>query len=236
MLQHSESTFYIFDPQYQFTDFIYWLIDFLSWGVLTGINKQIAVDAAYFPVVSSHDPRSVGLPQDPHGNSMLSCLSSGFLCPLCDSAAHSDAALPQPGSHHAWAGIWFPLVKIKWNGVALRMLKCLSRRGGVGDCQWAGGHTRCVHLGPLSSGWRPVGSSGQQSVQSCRVLSQWGRGDRQAFSPVTPKCNHNQHSLITLLIILDMLLHQSWIWCFHNLNTCTANVKKGSLNQIKYLA
>lgn len=64
----------------------------------TGINKQIAVDAAYFPVVSSDDPRAVGLPQDPHGNTMLSCLSSGFLCPLSD---HSEATLPEPGSHHA---------------------------------------------------------------------------------------------------------------------------------------
>lgn len=66
----------------------------------TGINKQIAVDAAYFPVVTSNDPRAVGLLQDPHGNTMLSCLSSGFLCPLSDAASHSEAALPEPGSHH----------------------------------------------------------------------------------------------------------------------------------------
>ncbi|KAI3373110.1 hypothetical protein L3Q82_006439 [Scortum barcoo] len=62
-----------------------------------GINKKIAVDAAYFPVVSSDEPRAVGLPQDPHGNTMLSCLSSGFLCPLSDAANHSEAALPRPG-------------------------------------------------------------------------------------------------------------------------------------------
>lgn len=65
----------------------------------TGINKQIAVDAGYFPVLSADDPRAVGLPQDPHGNTMLSCLSSGFLCPLSDTANLSEAALPEPGSH-----------------------------------------------------------------------------------------------------------------------------------------
>ncbi|XP_041808385.1 RPA-related protein RADX isoform X2 [Chelmon rostratus] len=63
---------------------------------ILGINKQIAVDAAYFPVVSSDEPRAVGLPQDPHGNTMLSCLSSGFLCPLSDTANHSEVMLPEP--------------------------------------------------------------------------------------------------------------------------------------------
>nr|XP_019940854.1 PREDICTED: uncharacterized protein CXorf57 homolog isoform X1 [Paralichthys olivaceus] len=63
---------------------------------ILGINKQIAVDAAYFPVVSADEPRAVGLPQYPHGNTMLSCLSSGFLCPLSDTENHSDSALPQP--------------------------------------------------------------------------------------------------------------------------------------------
>ncbi|XP_067463817.1 RPA-related protein RADX isoform X1 [Thunnus thynnus] len=63
---------------------------------ILGINKQIAVDAAYFPVVYSNEPRAVGLPRDPHGNTMLSCLSSGFLCPLSDTADHSDATLPGP--------------------------------------------------------------------------------------------------------------------------------------------
>uniref|UniRef100_A0A8P4GQ85 RPA1 related single stranded DNA binding protein n=1 Tax=Dicentrarchus labrax TaxID=13489 RepID=A0A8P4GQ85_DICLA len=63
---------------------------------ILGINKQIAVDAAYFPVVSSDMPRAVGLPQNPHGNTMLSCLSSGFLCPLTDSASHSESTLPEP--------------------------------------------------------------------------------------------------------------------------------------------
>ncbi|CAB1421968.1 unnamed protein product [Pleuronectes platessa] len=33
---------------------------------------------------------------DPHGNTMLSCLASGFLCPLSDTENQSDSALPQP--------------------------------------------------------------------------------------------------------------------------------------------
>ncbi|XP_068456814.1 RPA-related protein RADX [Clinocottus analis] len=61
---------------------------------ILGINKQIAVDAAYLPVVSSDDPRAVGLPQDPHGNTMLSCLASGFFCPL--GGSNSESTLPEP--------------------------------------------------------------------------------------------------------------------------------------------
>ncbi|XP_037605617.1 RPA-related protein RADX [Sebastes umbrosus] len=63
---------------------------------ILGINKQIAVDAAYVPVMSSDEPRAVGLPQDPHGNTMLSCLSSGFLCPLSDADSHSESTFPEP--------------------------------------------------------------------------------------------------------------------------------------------
>ncbi|KAK9536306.1 hypothetical protein VZT92_006099 [Zoarces viviparus] len=63
---------------------------------ILGINKQIAVDAAYLPVVSSDEPRAVGLPQDPHGNTMLSCLSSGFFCPLGDADSNSESELPEP--------------------------------------------------------------------------------------------------------------------------------------------
>uniref|UniRef100_A0A3B4H4A5 RPA1 related single stranded DNA binding protein n=1 Tax=Pundamilia nyererei TaxID=303518 RepID=A0A3B4H4A5_9CICH len=66
---------------------------------ILGINKQIAVDAMYIPVVSSSEPQAVGLPQDPHGNTMLSCLSSGFLCPLSNTANNSEETLPRPGSH-----------------------------------------------------------------------------------------------------------------------------------------
>ncbi|KAK2828450.1 hypothetical protein Q5P01_019484 [Channa striata] len=63
---------------------------------ILGINKQIAVDAAYFPVVSSSEPRAVGLPVDPHSNTMLSCLSSGFLYPLRDRANHTDLTPLEP--------------------------------------------------------------------------------------------------------------------------------------------
>uniref|UniRef100_UPI003AAD73EB RPA-related protein RADX n=1 Tax=Centroberyx gerrardi TaxID=166262 RepID=UPI003AAD73EB len=63
---------------------------------ILGINKQLAIDAAFFPVVWSGDPRAAGLPQEPHGNTLLSCLSSGFLCPLSDPVSQSEAALPEP--------------------------------------------------------------------------------------------------------------------------------------------
>lgn len=61
---------------------------------ILGINKQLAVDAAYVPVVQPDEPRAIGLSQDPHGNTMLSCLSSGFLCPLTADA--SQSMRPQP--------------------------------------------------------------------------------------------------------------------------------------------
>uniref|UniRef100_A0A3Q2ZU28 RPA1 related single stranded DNA binding protein, X-linked n=1 Tax=Kryptolebias marmoratus TaxID=37003 RepID=A0A3Q2ZU28_KRYMA len=59
---------------------------------ILGINKRIAVDAAFLPVARADDPRAVGRPQEPHDNTMLSCLSSGFLCPL-----GGEAAPPEPG-------------------------------------------------------------------------------------------------------------------------------------------
>ncbi|XP_017291017.1 RPA-related protein RADX [Kryptolebias marmoratus] len=58
---------------------------------ILGINKRIAVDAAFLPVARADDPRAVGRPQEPHDNTMLSCLSSGFLCPL-----GGEAAPPEP--------------------------------------------------------------------------------------------------------------------------------------------
>ncbi|KAK7922676.1 hypothetical protein WMY93_009578 [Mugilogobius chulae] len=61
---------------------------------ILGINRQLAVDAAYVPVVHPDEPCAVGLLQEPHSNSMLSCLSSGFLCPL--SADTSRSIHPQP--------------------------------------------------------------------------------------------------------------------------------------------
>ncbi|XP_041865133.1 RPA-related protein RADX isoform X2 [Melanotaenia boesemani] len=63
---------------------------------ILGINKQIAVDAAFFPVVHSDDPRAVGLPQDPHDNTMLSSLSSGFLWPVSGAANHTNSTLLEP--------------------------------------------------------------------------------------------------------------------------------------------
>ncbi|XP_054482037.1 RPA-related protein RADX [Anoplopoma fimbria] len=63
---------------------------------ILGLNKQIAVDAAYLPVWSSDEPRAVGLPQNPHGNTMMSCLLSAFLCPLSDTASNSETTLPEP--------------------------------------------------------------------------------------------------------------------------------------------
>ncbi|KAG7274137.1 hypothetical protein CRUP_011472 [Coryphaenoides rupestris] len=38
----------------------------------------------YYHTTILEDPRAEGLPLDPHGNSLLSCLSAGFLCPLGD--------------------------------------------------------------------------------------------------------------------------------------------------------
>ena len=57
------------------------------------------MDAAFLPVMSSEDPRAVGLPQDPHDNSLLSCLSAGFLCPLGDPQSLSETTTHDPGSH-----------------------------------------------------------------------------------------------------------------------------------------
>lgn len=69
---------------------------------ILGINKQLAVDAAYIPVVRPNEPRAAGLSLEPHGNTMLSCLSSGFLCPLSEDA--SQSMLPQPEEILATAG------------------------------------------------------------------------------------------------------------------------------------
>uniref|UniRef100_A0A8C8D1K7 RPA1 related single stranded DNA binding protein n=1 Tax=Oncorhynchus tshawytscha TaxID=74940 RepID=A0A8C8D1K7_ONCTS len=65
---------------------------------ILGINQQMAIDAAFVPVMSSGDPRSVGLTQDPHDNTLLSCLSAGFICPLADPLSQSEVALPEPGN------------------------------------------------------------------------------------------------------------------------------------------
>ncbi|XP_067113308.1 RPA-related protein RADX [Osmerus mordax] len=63
---------------------------------ILGINQQVAVDAAFLPVMSLEDPRAVGLPQDPHDNRLLSCLSAGCLCPLGDPQSLSETPTPDP--------------------------------------------------------------------------------------------------------------------------------------------
>lgn len=70
-------------------------------SLFSGINKQIAVNAAYVPVLSSNNPRSVGLPKEAHDNTMLSCLLSGYICPLSGSSA-----APLPGGHSLSLRIW----------------------------------------------------------------------------------------------------------------------------------
>ncbi|XP_023651740.1 RPA-related protein RADX isoform X2 [Paramormyrops kingsleyae] len=64
---------------------------------ILGINQQTAIDAVFLPVLSSEDPRSVGLPPASHSNSLLSCLASGFLYPLSDLAGHEQSLHPDPG-------------------------------------------------------------------------------------------------------------------------------------------
>ncbi|XP_061903986.1 RPA-related protein RADX [Entelurus aequoreus] len=59
---------------------------------ILGINKMMAVDAAFLPVVCSTEQRAVGLPHARHDNTMMSCLSSGFVCPLI----HSKETSPRP--------------------------------------------------------------------------------------------------------------------------------------------
>ncbi|XP_077448870.1 RPA-related protein RADX isoform X2 [Stigmatopora argus] len=64
---------------------------------ILGINKQMAVDVAFLPVVHANDPRAVGLPRGQHGNTMLSCLSSGFLCPPAGvGSSHGEASHQKP--------------------------------------------------------------------------------------------------------------------------------------------
>ncbi|XP_054611750.1 RPA-related protein RADX isoform X2 [Dunckerocampus dactyliophorus] len=59
---------------------------------ILGINKRMAVDVAFLPVVCSSEHRAVGLICDRHDNTMMSCLSSGFLSPL----SNSEATGPRP--------------------------------------------------------------------------------------------------------------------------------------------
>ncbi|XP_077360921.1 LOW QUALITY PROTEIN: RPA-related protein RADX [Festucalex cinctus] len=72
---------------------------------ILGINRQIAVDAAFLPIVRSSEHRAVGLPLGRHDNTMLSCLSSGFLCPLGGvTSSRSEQSHHRPEDIVATAG------------------------------------------------------------------------------------------------------------------------------------
>ncbi|KAL4630849.1 hypothetical protein GN956_G16041 [Arapaima gigas] len=64
---------------------------------ILGINQKSAIDALFVPVLSSDDPRSVGLPQAPHNNTLLSCLSSGFISPISDPVGSDQPPHIDPG-------------------------------------------------------------------------------------------------------------------------------------------
>lgn len=142
---------------------------------MTGLNKQIAVDAAFLPVIHSGDPRAVGLPRDHHDNSMLSCLSSGFLGSLSDSVSQSEDLLPGPGSHHTHTHSLICNVcpYQLYNCVESPFCEflCVCCRGNISDGKGAGREECGVCPGRLSSGCRQSGSPDQQGVQSDRVFS-----------------------------------------------------------------
>ncbi|XP_035251084.1 RPA-related protein RADX [Anguilla anguilla] len=64
---------------------------------ILGINQQAAIDALFVPVLSPEDPRSVGLPRDPHDNTLVSCLSAGSVSPIGHPADGGQPALPDSG-------------------------------------------------------------------------------------------------------------------------------------------
>ncbi|KAJ8348848.1 hypothetical protein SKAU_G00274370 [Synaphobranchus kaupii] len=64
---------------------------------ILGINQQTAIDALFVPVLSSEDPRNVGLPQDPHDNTLISCLSTGSVSPISHPMDGGHPLLPNPG-------------------------------------------------------------------------------------------------------------------------------------------
>ncbi|XP_077596287.1 RPA-related protein RADX [Stigmatopora nigra] len=53
---------------------------------ILGMDEIMAADVVFLPVEHANDPRGVGLSWVKHDNSMLSCLSSGFICQ--DEAKH----------------------------------------------------------------------------------------------------------------------------------------------------
>ncbi|XP_061104777.1 RPA-related protein RADX isoform X2 [Conger conger] len=64
---------------------------------ILGINQQTAIDALFMPVLSSEDPRNVGLPRDPHNNTLFSCLSTGSVSPISHPMDGDQNILPDPG-------------------------------------------------------------------------------------------------------------------------------------------
>ncbi|KAJ8401826.1 hypothetical protein AAFF_G00377970 [Aldrovandia affinis] len=64
---------------------------------ILGVNQQTAIDAVFVPVLSSEDPRSIGVPRDPHDNTLLSCLSTGFVSPLKNPMEEDLPIHPDPG-------------------------------------------------------------------------------------------------------------------------------------------
>ncbi|XP_058845546.1 RPA-related protein RADX-like isoform X1 [Acipenser ruthenus] len=74
---------------------------------IMGVNQQVAVDAVFLPVMSPDDPRRVGRPQAPHDNTLLSCLTEGFVSPESTGTAGWGGArqsFPSPGAIMQTAG------------------------------------------------------------------------------------------------------------------------------------
>ncbi|MBN3272304.1 RADX protein, partial [Polyodon spathula] len=71
---------------------------------IMGVTQQAAIDAVFLPVTSPDDPRRVGRPQAPHDNTLLSCLTEGFVSPESTGTAGRGGAqqsFPSPGKSRA---------------------------------------------------------------------------------------------------------------------------------------
>ncbi|XP_041112118.1 RPA-related protein RADX [Polyodon spathula] len=74
---------------------------------IMGVTQQVAIDAVFLPVTSPDDPRRVGRPQAPHDNTLLSCLTEGFVSPESTGTAGRGGAqqsFPSPGEIMRTAG------------------------------------------------------------------------------------------------------------------------------------
>ncbi|XP_041076890.1 RPA-related protein RADX-like [Polyodon spathula] len=74
---------------------------------IMGVTQQAAIDAVFLPVTSPDDPRRVGRPQAPHDNTLLSCLTEGFVSPESTGTAGRGGAqqsFPSPGEIMRTAG------------------------------------------------------------------------------------------------------------------------------------